>query len=299
MDWVWSKIIGQFLRAAVRPRSGARHGVHAAVVATLGPCDEHQAVLDVSRTPSGELAALAHGRSVRVQAAVAQREDAPPATLASLARRSFSRLFLPLQRPARIMQNGASLDEIVLRNVLVNPYTPARTLARFGRAAPLLSLWVVQSVASNPSTPGTVLPRLANHREVAIRLTVAGNASTPRVAVRRLARSDDAVMRWFLARHHVVHRMNWWSGWRQIERWRCARHTDRMSRSSWIRRASSTWRSGSRRLAIHCHRPRCSLDEWMPSPTERCRISLIWGWPPTRRHPFTRASRWRVEPAQP
>jgi hypothetical protein len=229
----------------------ARHGVHAAVVATLGPRDEHKAALDVSRAPSGELAELAHGRPVGVQAVVAHREDAPPATLASLARRSLSRLFLPLQRPARIVQNGASLDEIVLRNVLVNPYTPARTLARFGRAAPLSSLWVVQSVASNSSTPATVLRRLANHREVAIRWTVAGNPSTPGAAVRRLGRSDDAVMRWFLSRHHVVPSHELVEGWRQIERWRCARHTDRMSRSSWIRRASSTWRSESRRLAIH------------------------------------------------
>lgn len=204
MDWVWSRIIEQFLRAHVLPRSGARHGVDALVVATLGPRDELDAVLDVSRAPSGALAELAHGRSVGVQAAVASREDTAPATLASLARRSFSRLIWPHQRRALIMQSGASLDEIVLRNVLVNPSTPARTLAGFGRAAPSLGLWVVQSVASNPSTPATVLRRLANHNAVAIRWTVAGNASTPAVAVGRLGRSDDAVTRWFLARHHVV-----------------------------------------------------------------------------------------------
>jgi hypothetical protein len=204
MEWVWARIIEEFLRAHVLPRSGARHGVDALVVATLGPSVEHDAVLDASRARSDELAELAQGRSVGVQAAVARREDTPPATLASLARRSFSRLFRPHQRPAGIMQNGASLDEIVLRNVLVNPSTPARTLARFGRAAPSLSLWIVQSVASNPSTPATVLRRLADHNAVAIRWTVAGNASTPAVAVGRLARSDDAVTRWFLARHHVV-----------------------------------------------------------------------------------------------
>lgn len=197
MDWVWSKIIEQFLETHVLPRSGARHGVAGMLVALLGPRDERDAVLAVSRAPSGELAELARGRSVGIRAAVADREDAPPATLASLARRSFSRLFWP-------QRNGPLLDETVLRNVLVNPSTPARTLARFGRAAPLLSLWVVQSVASNPSTPATVLRRLANHNEVAIRWTVAGNASTPAVAVDRLARSADAVMRWFLTRHHLV-----------------------------------------------------------------------------------------------
>ena len=53
MDWVWLRIIEQFLRAHVLPRSGARHGVDALVVATLGPSDERDAVLDVSRAPSG------------------------------------------------------------------------------------------------------------------------------------------------------------------------------------------------------------------------------------------------------
>lgn len=196
MDWVWSKIVGQFLGAHVLPRSGARHPVDALIIATLGPRDEHGAVLDASRAPSGELAQLARGHSVSVQAAVAHREDTPPTTLASLARRSSSRLFWPRQ--------PSDPNEIVLRNVLVNPSAPARTLARFGRAAPLSSLWVVQSVASNPSTPATVLSHLANHNEVAIRWTVAGNASTPADAVRRLARSGDAVTHWFLARHHVV-----------------------------------------------------------------------------------------------
>jgi hypothetical protein len=196
MDWVWSTIVGQFLGAHVLPRSGARHGVGSLVVATLGPREEHGAVLEVSRAPSGELALLARGRSVAVQAAVASREDTPPATLASLARRSFWRLFWPHQRP--------DLDEMVLRNVLVNPSTPARTLARFGRAASLTSLWVVQSVASNPSTPAAVLRLLAKHNEVAIRWTIAGNSSTPADAVDRLTRSGDAVTRWFLARHHVV-----------------------------------------------------------------------------------------------
>jgi hypothetical protein len=102
------------------------------------------------------------------------------------------------------MQNGVSLDEIVLRNVLVNPSTPARTLARFGRAAPLLSLWVLQSVASNASTPAAVLRRLANHIAIAIRWTVAGNASTP--ALRSIGSNDQTTpfTRWFLARHHVV-----------------------------------------------------------------------------------------------
>jgi hypothetical protein len=145
------------------------------------------------------------------------------------------------------MQNGVSLDEIALWNVLVNPSTPARTLARFGRAAPLLSLWVVQSVASNPSTPATVLRRLANHREVA-------SQATPRHQELRSVGSQDQTTPLCAGSWLGVtscQRMNSWSGLRQIERWRRARHTDRMSRSSWIPRANSTWRSESRRLAIN------------------------------------------------
>jgi len=89
------------------------------LVSVLAPRDEKVAVIDASRAPSEHLAGLARSHSTGIRASVDFRADTRPETLASLARRSYVRLFRPgrPRQPAGLPAAAAMLDEIPLRNV--------------------------------------------------------------------------------------------------------------------------------------------------------------------------------------